>query len=358
MERRDESQKTEEPTPRRLEDARRKGDVVQSREVSNWFMLLAAAIMVSLMLPWMVTDIAGTLRPFLAEPHIIVVERRVLLGGLIEQVGWVLAFPLALFVIAALASGISQTGLVLTAERIKPNPSKISPVAGLRRLFSLRALTELAKGLLKLVIVAGIAVSLTLPLVGVLELIPAMPIPAAVKTLHSTGVRVTIGVVAALTLLMFADFLYQRYEHRKKLRMSKEEVKDELKQTEGDPQIKARLRSIRAERARQRMMQAVPEADVVITNPTHFAIALSYDHDTMPAPKVVAKGVDSLAMRIREVAEEHDVPLVENPPLARSLHDSVEVDQDIKPEHYQAVAEVIAYVMRLRGQNVAAQRAP
>ena len=162
------------------------------------------------------------------------------------------------------------------------------------------------------------------------------------------GRPLIIGVLAVMTIITLADVLYQRFMHHKELRMTKQQVKDEHKQSEGDPLIKARLRQIRVERARKRMMAAVPEADVVITNPTHYAVALKYDQRTMEAPRVVAKGVDNIALRIRAVAEEHDVAIVENPPVARALHASVEIDQEIPPEHYKAVAEIIGYVMRLK----------
>ena len=211
----------------------------------------------------------------------------------------------------------------------------------------------MVKGLVKLAIVGGIAIAIIWPILPSLAIAPLSPVPAGLDLLHKTVLKVLLGVVAALTLMAAADVAYGRYEHIKKLRMTKEEVKDEHRQSEGDPHVKARLRAIRNERARQRMMQAVPHADVVITNPTHYAIALEYETDSMAAPRVVAKGVDLVAQRIREVASEHDVPLVENPPLARALHDGVEIGQEIKTEHYKAVAEIIAFIMGRRLRPVA-----
>jgi flagellar biosynthetic protein FlhB len=163
--------------------------------------------------------------------------------------------------------------------------------------------------------------------------------------------KMLIAVLAVVTVIAALDMLYQKVQHTKQMRMSRQEIKDELKQTDGDPMVKARLRQIRMERARQRMMQAVPESTVVVTNPTHFAVALKYEHDSMDAPELVAKGADLVAKRIREVAEENDVPLVENPPLARALYGGVEVGQPIPTEHYRAVAEVIGYVMQLRPKS-------
>jgi flagellar biosynthetic protein FlhB len=164
------------------------------------------------------------------------------------------------------------------------------------------------------------------------------------------AIKVTAAVLAVMTVIAALDFMYQRYKHHEEMKMSKQEVKDEFKQSEGDPQVKQRLRQLRMEKSRKRMMAAVPEADVVVTNPTHFAVALAYTHGEMAAPTVVAKGVDEVARRIREVAEANDVPLVSNPPLARALHATVELDEEIPAEHYKAVAEIIGYVMRLKGR--------
>ena len=176
----------------------------------------------------------------------------------------------------------------------------------------------------------------------------AMAVDDMLAMVRLVAAKVIVGVLTVMTVITLIDVIYQRFMHTKELRMTKQQVKDEHKQSEGDPLIKSRLRQIRVERARKRMMAAVPEADVVITNPTHFAVALKYDQKSMEAPRVVAKGVDNVALRIREVAEENDVAVVENPPVARALHASVDIDQEIPPEHYKAVAEIIGYVMRLK----------
>jgi flagellar biosynthetic protein FlhB len=261
-----------------------------------------------------------------------------------------LAPPILLAMVAALASGLIQSGFVLSLEPIKPKLEKISPLGGLRRLFSARALAEFVKGLVKLAIVAAVIGLLLWPERRLISGVVTMELPQFLELLQSLGLRVLIAVLAVMSVIAGLDFLFQKSQHNKQLRMSKQEVKDEFKQTEGDPMVKARLRQIRVERARQRMMAAVPEADVVIANPTHFAVALSYQLGSSGAPKVIAKGVDSLALRIRERAEECDVPVVENPPLARALCEGVELDQEIPPVHYKAVAEIIGYVMRLKGR--------
>jgi flagellar biosynthetic protein FlhB len=196
-----------------------------------------------------------------------------------------------------------------------------------------------------------VAAALFWPVFGEAELYISLDAVALMDLLRDLSGRMLVGVLAVVSVIAALDYLYQRFEFTKSMRMSRQELKDELKQTEGDPHVKARLRQIRMERARRRMMAAVPDADVVITNPTHFAVALVYDMETMAAPRLVAKGTDRIALRIREVAEEHDVPVVENPPLARALHAGVELDAEVSPEHYKAVAEVIGYVMRLRGER-------
>lgn len=347
----DDSQKTEEPTGKRLIDSRNRGDVAQSREVANWFMLFSAAVAVALFAPFSAEKIVGVTYQFLERPHEIPVDPealRHLLSQVAFGVGLALAAPIGLFLVAAVSSSLVQHGLLFAPEKLKPSLSKISPIAGAKRMFSLRSITELIKGLVKLSIVAAIAVVVIMPIFDKLPLLPAMTLPVTLNILHATIVRLLVGVVSVVTALALLDYFYQLYEHRKKLRMTQQEVRDEQRQAEGDPHVKARLRQIRTERARQRMMQAIPEASVVITNPTHYAIALQYDKDEMEAPKVVAKGVDEVARRIRERAEEYEVAIFENPPLARALYSAVDINDYIQPEHYHAVAEIIAFVMGIK----------
>jgi flagellar biosynthetic protein FlhB len=347
----DDSQKTEEPTHKRLSDSRTKGDVAQSREVANWFMLFSAAVAVALFAPFSARKIYGAAYQFLESPHQFSIEPESLRQIFLDlgfTVGLAIAAPIGLFLVAAVSSSFVQYGLLFAPEKIKPTLSKISPIAGAKRMFSLRSVTELLKGLVKISFVAAITFVVISPVFDKVALFPSMTIPVSLGILHDLIVRLLVGVVSVVTALALLDFFYQVYEHRKKLRMTQQEVRDEMRQSEGDPHIKARLRQIRTERARQRMMQAVPEADVVITNPTHYAIALKYEHDAMDAPKVVAKGVDEVAARIRERAEEYDIPLFENPPLARALYASVDINDYIKPEYYQAVAEIIAFVMGIK----------
>jgi flagellar biosynthetic protein FlhB len=353
----DKSQKTEEPTQKKLEDARKKGQVASSREVNHWFMILGITAGVLLFVPSTMRDIKLALLPFVEVPHAMntdLGQLRLILFDLLTDLGLALLLPIALLVVAALGGGLVQNGLVIAAERIQPRLERISLVNGVKRLFSLKAVMEFLKGLLKLAVVGTVATLLILPAFDNLATMPAFEIHDVMAFIHHSAQRMLVGVLAVVSVIAVLDFLYQKYEFRKTMRMSRHELREEFKQTEGDPMIKSRLRQIRMERARRRMMAAVPEADVVVTNPTHFAVALKYEPAEMAAPRVVAKGVDSLARRIREIAEEHDVVVVENPPLAQALYTGVEIDQEIPEEHYRAVAEIIGYVFRLKRRAIPA----
>jgi len=273
---------------------------------------------------------------------------------LLADVGLAMALPLALLVLVALGAGLVQNGLVFAPKSMEPKPEKISPLAGLKRMFSARSLAEFVKGLLKIGIVAALGIVLVMPEFSRLDILPTLPIGQILDEINYLVLRLFTGIIAVLFVIAIADLVFQRYQHRKQLRMTRQEVREEHKQQEGDPHVKARLRQIRTERARQRMMQAVPEADVVVTNPTHYAVALKYEPDEMEAPRVVAKGQDHLAQKIRELAEEHAISIVENKPLARALFAAVEVGDEVPPEHYKAVAQIISYVFNLKGRRMPA----
>ncbi|RMF10189.1 MAG: flagellar biosynthesis protein FlhB [Alphaproteobacteria bacterium] len=347
----DQSQKTEEPTQKKLEDAHKKGDVVKSREVGHWFMLAAMALAILISAEPVARTLTEVFVGILGNAYQIAVERDSMLdlmAFLMITVAGAFMVPVILFITAALGGTLVQHKPVFTGERMKPDLSKISPLKGFKRLFSSQSVMEFLKTLAKFIIVASVVALVIAPEAGRLEQIAAYDVASLLPLVQTTTLKMLVGVLAIMAIIAGLDYLYQSYQHIKKMRMTKQEVKDEYKQTDGDPHVKARLRQLRQERSRQRMMAAVPEADVVVTNPTHFAVAMKYDGETMEAPKVVAKGVDHLAARIRELAEANNIPIVENPPLARALYASVEVDREIQPEHYRAVAEVISYVMRLR----------
>lgn len=349
----DESQKTEEPTPKKLEESRRKGQVATSREVNHWFIIFGGALLLTMYAPTMLSGIRGTLTKFIAYPHDISVDAgnlQAVLTTLLSDLSVFVLVPMGVLVVFAIAGGLVQNGPILAPDLIKPKLEKISIMKGIKRLFSARSVMEFSKGILKVALVGMVAAMVVVPEFGRITQIPSYHITDLGDFIWTLAVRMIIAVFSVMTVVAGADMFFQKYKHNKEQRMSKQEIKDEHKQSEGDPMIKSRLRQIRMERARQRMMAAVPEATVVITNPTHFAVALKYEHEEMPVPVVVAKGVDAVALRIRGVAEDHDIPIVENPSLAQVLYASAEIDQEVPIEHYKAVAEIIGYVMRLKGK--------
>jgi flagellar biosynthetic protein FlhB len=350
-EERDASERTEDPSPRRLEEAIRRGDVAKSPEVNTWFMIAGGALMIMLFAVPTATRLQATFRGLLARSYQIPTDGPALtelMKTLAMDVVATFGIPLVLLTIAALAGNVVQHRLVFSIEPIRPQLSRISPLAGAARLFSRQALVNFIKGLAKLCLVGAIMTALLWPqrhfLSGLITYDPDAILPFT----RSVVLQMLGAVVAILTIVATADYLFQYRQWFERHKMSLRELKEEFRQTDGDPVVKGKLRQLRMARMRKRMMSAVPKASVVITNPTHFAVALKYERG-MNAPVCVAKGVDLIARKIREVAEANDVPVVENPPLARALHGTVEIDQEIPPEHYRAVAEIIGYIMRLRG---------
>ena len=348
----DDSQKTEEPTQKRLDDARQKGQIPLSREINHVAILLALAGLVSYILPKYMEDVSIHLRGYFeAGANLAADDFGVMADTLTETVGRVfggLVPFLAVLMLLAFLPGFLQTGGLFSGESLTPKFDKISPMAGIKRLFSMKNLVEFLKGLGKLIIVSMIAWMLISPKLDDLDVYIKGDFVSSLEAVQDITVQLVMTVVVIMTVVAIADYLYQRLSHIAKLKMSQQDIKDEHKQSEGDPHIKARLRQLRMEKARKRMMQQVPKADVVITNPTHFAVALQYDGDTMQAPVVIAKGADTVAYRIRELAKEHKIEIVSNPPLARSLYAEVELDEAIPPELYKAVAEVISYVYKMK----------
>ncbi len=346
-----ENEKTEEPTQKRLDDALKRGDVVKSQEVNTWFVLGAATLIVLWFAGSMSASLMSLLRGFLGQAHNIRVDGRGLIS-MMQTLGTgtiaAIAIPFLILMLAAIAGNMIQHQLVWSTESMKPKFSKISPLAGFKRMFSKIALMNFVKGLIKLALIGAIMGVILWPkrneLDSLITVDPAVILPLS----RSLSVDILVAAIAVLAIVAAADYLFQYHQWREKLKMSLQEVKEEYKQTEGDPTVKAKIRQLRVQRMRQRMMADVPKASVIITNPTHYAVALKYERG-MDAPVCVAKGVDNIALKIREVAGEHDIPIVENPPLARALYATVDIDEDVPPEHYKAVAEVIGYVMRLKG---------
>lgn len=350
----DKSEKTEEPTSKRLQDARDKGQVATSKEVNTWMMLAAGTGLVMLAGPAVGRDLMNALARFIFAPH----EMSVDLGSLLQAmwsisdiIGVTMGLIAGVLMVTAMAGGLMQHGIVLSAESLKPDITKLSLIKGVKRMFSLKALAEFLKGIIKLILVASVVIIVLLPESDRLTSMVGQETERTLDDIYVLSLKILVAVVIAMGFIAIADFAYQKHEFLKQQRMSKREIKDEYKQVEGDPMVKARLRSIRMDRARRRMMAAVPDASVVITNPTHYAVALKYDEKEMEAPVVVAKGADLVAQKIREIAKENNIPITENPPLARALFASVEVDQMIPADQYKAVAEIISYVWRLKNKS-------
>ena len=347
----DKDSKTEQPTATKLNKAKKEGDIPKSQEVSSVGMLIAGLVVVALIGPSLAFELREYLSGFLANPHQMEFDPeavRSLFAGTIIDVAIILAFPLSIFFAAALITNIGQVGLNFTTKQLQPKLSKLSIVSGIKKIFSSRSLLEAGKGVVKMLVVGALIGLFIIPGMSHPDKIADQSITATLIEFHEKTVLILFLVILIMVAVAIIDFAYQKWSHKEKLKMTKQEVKDEKKNAEGDPKVKNRIRSLRLERHRQRMIANVSKASVVITNPTHYAVALKYDIDSMAAPVVVAKGVDYLAKRIRQVAENHDVPVMENPPLARALHATVEVDQEIPEEHYKAVAEVISYVMQLK----------
>jgi flagellar biosynthesis protein FlhB len=345
----DSSDKTEDPTQKRLDDALERGDVAKSQEVNTWFMIAGATLVLS-SFSGSIGGIRTPLRNLIANSWMVHVDGPNLMA-LAQRLEYMLigalGVPFLMLAIAAIAGNMLQHRLVWSGESLKPSFSKISPASGLKRIFGKQAAVNFGKGIFKLIALGSVMSMILWPerhrLEAMLQFDPAQ----IIATISGLALRLLGAVVAMLAAVAIADYFFQYRTWFERQKMSLQEMKQEFKQSEGDPHIKGRLRQLRMARMKKRMMTAVPKASVIITNPTHYAVALSYERG-MAAPICVAKGVDLIALKIREIAKKHDIPIVENVPLARALHAAVEIDAEIPVEHYHAVAEVIGYVMGLK----------
>lgn len=347
----DDSQKTEEPTGKRLGKAREEGNVPMSQEIRLWLGLVGSLLMVGMFATPISKDLLPMLRRFLEAGWTMDTGEEALRNMAIDlglQIAIIMALPFAVLAFVGVLGTIAQVGWLMTPNRIKPSLSKIDPLAGAKRLFAPMMMVEFLKSVLKMLFVGWIAWQIIVPKADTLTQMPDLTPLQVMVLIQDTIVRLLFWVLLAYAAIAAGDFFYQRFSYKKRLRMTKQQVKEERKDEDGDPAIKSKQRSIRMRRAYQRMLAAVPKSTVVITNPTHYAVALHYDMETMNAPLLVAKGVDFMAQRIRELATENDVPIIENPPLARALYASVELEQPVPQEHYKAVAEVIGYVFKLK----------
>jgi flagellar biosynthesis protein FlhB len=346
----DKDQKTELPTQRKLDKALEQGDVAKSQEVVSFFILGAATLAFMIAAPSAARDLTMRLRGLFANLHQVQIDK----GGLMG-LGWfsvtavlaAVALPFVFGFMAAVAGNMIQHRPVWSVEGMSPKFSRLSPMSGLKRMFGKEALVNFIKGLLKIAIVGALIVMVLWPYRGFFESMASADVAAVLPRSQGMILKLLGAVLAIYFLLAALDYLWQRHAWTQRQMMTKQEIKEEFKETEGNPEIKAKLAQMRRDRSRRRMMAKVPKASVVIMNPTHYAVALQYEPG-MEAPVCVAKGLDELALRIKSVAQEHGVPVVENPPLARALHAAVDLDEAIPEDQYKAVAEVIGYVMRMR----------
>jgi flagellar biosynthetic protein FlhB len=346
----DDEDKTEEPTQRKLDQAREKGDIIYTPEVGAAFSLMAATAIVAWMSGPIFTEMARSFVTFLAMPDQLSAEPGSLTAIMISVIMKVFAiFGLAMLAlaIAGVAARYVQDKPTFTGEKLTPKLEKLNPIEGFKRVFGKQAFAQFAKSLAKFVVVGAVVGAALWPHDAELENISLLDVGALLPFLKDKVVAMLMSAACAAALLAAVDYVFTRQSFMQRMRMSRHEIKEEMRQQDGDPMVKAKLRQIRMQRSRQRMMANVPQASVIITNPTHYAVALKYEAGETPAPICLAMGVDAVAARIRELAQEHDIPIVEDPPLARALFATAEIDQPIPKEHYEAVAKIIGFVMRL-----------
>lgn len=346
-------EKTEKATPRKRQDSRKKGQVLKSQDLNTAVMLLISFGFLKVYGPTIISESRNFFQTFFTQYILITPEinnLREVLFYLINFLVITLVPMMAVCFIAAAAINYAQVGFLFTTEPLQFKLSKIDPIQGFKRIYSLRALVEFVKSILKIVFVGAVTFFFLFLNIEEVIILSQIPVVKALEIIFN--LLVNIGLVGGITLIILSvfDYMYQKYDYEKQLKMSKQDIKDEYKKTEGDPQIKSRIKQKQREMAMRRMMAEIPNADVVITNPTHYAIALKYDEGKADAPIVVAKGVDYVALKIRQIAKAHDIYTIENRPLARALHDQTDLNQPIPEEFFKAVAEILAYVYRLKNK--------
>mgnify|MGYP001192676310 CR=1 FL=1 len=348
-------ERSEAPTSKRLSDAREKGQLAKSTALSSALLLLSAVGVLILLSGPVINSIGQTVRSELeqgltdlASDDASVISALVALFG---RIGLIMAPTLPILALAAYLSHFVQIGWLLTTKPLEPQLSRLNVLKGIAKLFSKRSLARAVINVLKVSIIASVASIITKDALPLIAALPLLDPSQAVVSISALLVKLALWLLLVLLFLGVIDLLYQRWQHTEDLKMTRQEVKDERKSTEGDPEVKARRLRIARQIALQRLRSDVPKADVIVTNPTHFAVALKYDAKSMRAPKVIAKGADFLALQIRNIAASHGVPIVERPPLARALYYNVEIGREVPHEQYEAVAEVLAYVYRLEGRK-------
>ncbi len=346
-------EKTEPATPKKKEEARKKGQVARSMEIPSTLILLASLGVFSLGGSWMLLNLSQFMKDFfqnhlVQNPHNIQTMTKML--WVVLERSFLVLTPLMLAVLlAGVIANIIQVGFLMSGESMVPDLSKLDPISGMKGLFSLKSMVELVKVLIKVVVI-GYIVFLTFKAnLGHVPDLYQLSVSEIISFIGKAAFKISFYTCIAMIVLSIPDYAFQRWRYEEDLKMTKQEVKDELKQKEGDPAIKARIKRVQMEMAQKRMMEAVPQADVVITNPTHLAIAVKYDSRKMIAPKVIAKGAGYIAEKIKKIAEDKRIPVIENKFLARAMYKTVEIDEFIPVSFYKAVAEVLTYVYKLKG---------
>lgn len=347
----DKDAKTEDPTKKKLDDAVKKGQVVNSKEVTSFAVFLLLTIVTIWIIPHSFTKLGGKLKFFIENAGNIAVDKAmlgILMPSIIENALLYISPLFIIVFIAAIGSSYSQHGeFIFSGESLIPKLSKLSPIKGFGRIVSMKSFVEFLKGIFKIGLVGTFVLLVILADVKELSQYQELSIAGILNQLFTMMKDIIILVTIIMAMIAALDFSYQNYEHFKELKMTKKEIKDEHKDAEGNPEIKQKLRRLRREQSQKRIKITVPQATVVITNPEHYAVALKYEQGGVEAPICVAKGLDLIAQHIKTVAKEHNIPIVESPPLARALYKDVDYDQEIPVEHFEEVAKIISYVMSL-----------
>ncbi|HEY3799452.1 MAG TPA: flagellar biosynthesis protein FlhB [Caulobacteraceae bacterium] len=344
----DGASKTEDATPRKLDEARKEGDVPKSMELSQACALAGAFGAVAMTGGLMARNLAAALLPFIAHPDAIQLQGAAgveVSRELMMAVAPVLLTVMGATMLAGVGGNLVQHGFLFTTAKLQPKLDKLNPMEGFKRLFGIDGFANFIRSFLKLVLTAGVAWWVLAPHRGDLPMLISLDPVSLLNYSANIARSLVFAVIALMAVLGGVDFLWQRQRFMERMKMTKEELKEDFKQSEGDPHVKARQRQIRNQRARRRMIQQVPKATVIIANPTHYAVALLYEAGETPAPQCVAKGVDAVALKIREIGEAAGVPVIEDPPLARALYAAVEIDQIIPHDHYEAVAKIIGFIL-------------
>ncbi len=351
----DEASKTEDASERKISRAREEGNVPISQEVKSWLVLFACMMFIVMVVPMIMDGVMRMSKTFIETPEQIPMDPKhvlFMIKEVLKEMIIIMLVPFGLFFLTAIAASLIQVGFLYAPKRMSLKWDRLNPFKTLGQIISVQKLIETIKGIFKIACVFGACYLVLKEQIKNIAIVSSMEVPGILEVLKDILLVLMLSVVLVMMIFAGADYFLQKFHHLKKLRMTKQEVKDEYKQQEGDPQIKARIRQIRMERYRQQMMMNVPKADVIITNPTHYAIALKYDEMAMPAPQVVAKGVDYIALRIKEIAKENDVPVIENPELARALYAAVELEHYIPEKYFIAVAEILRYVFQLKKREI------